>query len=207
MNLYKLQHVSLTLLWKTWEYINKQVLMSLQQDLPKQEENLFILRSMSTLILLAIRKNSLRSERCLLFYLFLQSVIKLIVLNGELYHCYQPRAKCIRHSSASVISTCKRNYCWFGRNSLGSNQRLYIHQTVEKNGNPIGHYSRFNVVCTVHEVSMWDTTLLMNDLYYPLFGSTCFGLSPVHHQEHHLLYCVTQFGTIVLPGEASCCNS
>ena len=28
-----------------------------------------------------------------------------------------------------------------------------------------------------------DATLLMNDLYYPLIGSTCFGLSPVHHQS------------------------
>ena len=27
--------------------------------------------------------------------------------------------------------------------------------------------------------------------YYPLFGSTCFGLSPVHHQEHHLINCIT----------------
>ena len=31
----------------------------------------------------------------------------------------------------------------------------------------------------------------MNDLYYSLFCSTCFGLSPVHHQEHHLINCIT----------------
>ena len=29
----------------------------------------------------------------------------------------------------------------------------------------------------------------MNDLYYPLIGSTCFGLSPVQHQEHQLINC------------------
>ena len=33
----------------------------------------------------------------------------------------------------------------------------------------------------------------MNDLYFPLFGSTCFGLSPVHHQEHHLINCITHW--------------
>ena len=27
----------------------------------------------------------------------------------------------------------------------------------------------------------------MNYLYHPLIGSTCFGLSPIHHQEHHLI--------------------
>ena len=44
----------------------------------------------------------------------------------------------------------------------------------------------------------------MNDLYYPLFGSTCFGLSPVHHQEHHLINCITHW--YVRAGEFSCCN-
>ena len=37
------------------------------------------------------------------------------------------------------------------------------------------------------------TSLLMNDLYYPLIGSTYFGLSPVHHQEHHLINCITHW--------------
>jgi hypothetical protein len=31
----------------------------------------------------------------------------------------------------------------------------------------------------------------MNDFYYPLFGSTYFGLSAVNHQEHHLINCIT----------------
>ena len=35
-----------------------------------------------------------------------------------------------------------------------------------------------------------DVTLPMNDLYFPLFVSTCFRLSPVHHQEHHLINCI-----------------
>ena len=43
----------------------------------------------------------------------------------------------------------------------------------------------------------------MNYLYYPLFGSTCFGLSPVHHQEHHLMNCITLW--YVRAGESSCC--
>ena len=30
----------------------------------------------------------------------------------------------------------------------------------------------------------------MNDLYYSLIGSTCFELSPVHHQDHHLIKCI-----------------
>ena len=40
-------------------------------------------------------------------------------------------------------------------------------------------------------INQRDAALLMNDLYYPLIGSTCFGLSPVHHQEHHLINCMT----------------
>ena len=28
--------------------------------------------------------------------------------------------------------------------------------------------------------------------------------SIVHHQEHGIIYCITQFGTIVLSGESSC---
>ena len=32
-----------------------------------------------------------------------------------------------------------------------------------------------------------------DDLYFPLLGSTCFGLSPVHHQEHHLINCITHW--------------
>ena len=46
--------------------------------------------------------------------------------------------------------------------------------------------SRFNV-----QINQRDTTLLMNDFYYPLFGCICFGLSPVHHQEHHLINSIT----------------
>ena len=41
------------------------------------------------------------------------------------------------------------------------------------------------------QISQGDATLLMNDVYYPLIGSTCFGLSPVHHQEHHPINCMT----------------
>ena len=40
-------------------------------------------------------------------------------------------------------------------------------------------------------INQRDATFLINDLYYPLVISTCFGLSPVHHQEHHLINCIT----------------
>ena len=33
------------------------------------------------------------------------------------------------------------------------------------------------------QINQRDSTLLMNDHYYPLIGSTYFGLSPVHHQS------------------------
>ena len=46
--------------------------------------------------------------------------------------------------------------------------------------------------CNV-QIKQRDATLLMNDLYYSLFGCTCFGLSPVHHQEHHLIKCITHW--------------
>ena len=48
-----------------------------------------------------------------------------------------------------------------------------------------------------------DATLLINDLYYPLVSSICFGLSPVHHQDHHLMKCITYW--YVRAGESSCC--
>ena len=60
------------------------------------------------------------------------------------------------------------------------------------------------VPCIVFQcVDERDATLIMNDLYYPLIGSTCFGLSPVHHQEHHLIKCITHW--YVRAGETSCC--
>ena len=40
-------------------------------------------------------------------------------------------------------------------------------------------------------INQRGATLLINGLCYPLVGSTCFGLSPVHHQEHHLINCIT----------------
>ena len=49
-----------------------------------------------------------------------------------------------------------------------------------------------NLINNVY-INQRDATLLMNDLYYSLFGSTCFGLSPVHHQEHHLINCITHW--------------
>ena len=44
----------------------------------------------------------------------------------------------------------------------------------------------------------------MNDIYYPLIGSTCFGLSPVHHQEHHLIKFIPHW--YVRAGKSSCCG-
>ena len=41
------------------------------------------------------------------------------------------------------------------------------------------------------QINQRDATLLMNDLYYTVIGSTCYGLSPVHQQEHHLINCIT----------------
>ena len=52
-------------------------------------------------------------------------------------------------------------------------------------------------------INQQDATLLMNDLYSSLIGSTCFGLSPVHHQEYHLINCITHW--YVRAGESSCC--
>ena len=48
-------------------------------------------------------------------------------------------------------------------------------------------------ICSSVYINQRDATLLMNDLYYPLIGSTCFGLSPVHHQERHLINCMTHW--------------
>ena len=53
------------------------------------------------------------------------------------------------------------------------------------------------------QINQQDATLLMNDLYFSLFGSTCFGLSPVHHQEYHLIGCITHW--YIRAGESSCC--
>ena len=47
-----------------------------------------------------------------------------------------------------------------------------------------------------------DATLLMNDLYYPLISSTCLGLSPVHHQEHHLINCITRWYARAITGDS-----
>ena len=58
--------------------------------------------------------------------------------------------------------------------------------------------SCFNVL-----INQRDATLLISDLYYPLVSSTCFGLSPVHHQEHPLMNCTTCW--YVRAGESSCC--
>ena len=49
------------------------------------------------------------------------------------------------------------------------------------------------VLCFNVYINQRDATLLMNDLYYPLIGSTFFGLSQVHHQEHHLINCITHW--------------
>ena len=52
----------------------------------------------------------------------------------------------------------------------------------------------YRASCFSVYINQRDATLFMNDLYYPLFGSTCFGLSPVHHQEHHhLINCITHW--------------
>ena len=58
----------------------------------------------------------------------------------------------------------------------------------------------FNVL-----IDQRDATLLINDLYYPLVSSTCFGLSAVHHQEHPFMNCITHW--YVRAGESSCCIS
>ena len=65
-------------------------------------------------------------------------------------------------------------------------------------------FSQFgNVFAWICRQNQRDATLLMNDLYYSLFGSTCFGLSPVHHQEHHLMNGTTHW--YIRAGESSCC--
>jgi hypothetical protein len=37
-----------------------------------------------------------------------------------------------------------------------------------------------------------DAQILANSLYFSLDGSTCFGLSLVHHQQQHLISCTAQ---------------
>ena len=55
--------------------------------------------------------------------------------------------------------------------------------------------------CSVY-INQRDAQILTNNIYFSLFGSTCFGLSPVHHQEHHLVNCITHW--YILAGESSC---
>ena len=50
----------------------------------------------------------------------------------------------------------------------------------------------YRASCYHAQMNQRDSTLLMNDLYYLLIESTCLGLSPVHHQEHHLIKCITE---------------
>ena len=60
----------------------------------------------------------------------------------------------------------------------------------------------YRASCFIVLINQRDATVLMNDLYYPLIGSTCLGLSPVHHQERHLINCITHW--YVCAGESSC---
>ena len=46
-------------------------------------------------------------------------------------------------------------------------------------------------------INQRGATLLMNDLYFPLFGSKCFGLSQTYHQENHLINCITHCAGIL----------
>ena len=41
-------------------------------------------------------------------------------------------------------------------------------------------------------INQRDAQILVNSLYFSLDGSTCFGLSLVHHQEQHLINCTAQ---------------
>ena len=56
---------------------------------------------------------------------------------------------------------------------------------------------------TYVQINQRDAALLMNDLYFPLFDSKCFGLSQVHHKEHHLINCKTHW--YVRACDSSCC--
>ena len=73
---------------------------------------------------------------------------------------------------------------------------------------PDQSFSLFSSLCTCEVrdnmyINQRDAKLLMNDLYHPLIGSTYFGLSPDHHQEHRLINCITHW--YVRAGESSCC--
>jgi hypothetical protein len=69
----------------------------------------------------------------------------------------------------------------------------------------IGYYIYpwcFCIRCHILLVQMnqQNATVLMNGL---LIGSTCFGLSPVHYQEHHLINCIMHW--YVRSDESSYC--
>ena len=55
--------------------------------------------------------------------------------------------------------------------------------------------------CNVY-INIRDAQIIVNNLYFSLNGSTCFGLSLVHHQEQHLMSCTVQF---VHAGTSVCC--
>ena len=81
--------------------------------------------------------------------------------------------------------------CWIKIRNL-SDFTLYLQlvtfSSVIGQIHEMSPHSKINVL-----VEQRDATLLMNDLYYPLVSSTCFGLSPDHYQEHHLMNCTTRW--------------
>ena len=76
----------------------------------------------------------------------------------------------------------------FPKNILSLNRKVfeirfilmhfYAHSLFERHGTGFLHMLMWCVL--IHQR---DAAFLINNLYYPLVSSTCFGLSPVHHQS------------------------
>jgi hypothetical protein len=71
----------------------RQVVIKFWQKLFKQEVKYYGLRSINSLILFGVRKNSLISGRSLLLYQFTRRAIKLNIVIIVGYHCHQLHTK------------------------------------------------------------------------------------------------------------------
>jgi hypothetical protein len=70
----------------------------------------FVLRSIYLLILFGIRRNSRRSGRSRLLYLFIRRVKKQILVIIEAYHFCHYIQNVIQHPGVKVNSICRGNY-------------------------------------------------------------------------------------------------
>ena len=89
---------------------NHHLLIKSQQKLLKQRVQQFTLRTINLLILFGISRNCLRSGRIPSLYLFIQGVMKQILVIIEAYHFCQLHTKFYPTHPVKVDSICRRNY-------------------------------------------------------------------------------------------------